>query len=297
MSSLRHHLGSLRRRSRVKLFGNNHSLRTNCLYYLYHRSCRRIWERKLRAAPASTVEAGARALHEQGFAVYPPAADLNLVTRIGATIDELFSRLQDTMLLSDGLYRLRDGLEKVPEIVELITPEIEETIEHYFRSHFKIFGVYFYRTIPTEAQPASSFLWHLDNCPRHEIKLMVYLDDTTAATGAFRLKPKPLSNFLKARGFWDRRENDRFGEVLEEECTTVTLEGPAGTCVLFQNGGCIHKGTFPLYKHRDVATFVIIPSSISWRLHFARNRHLLSTNSGICVNPFTDTPQSISYTE
>jgi hypothetical protein len=77
----------------------------------------------------------------------------------------------------------------------------------------------------------------------------------------------------------------------------TVFEGPVGTSILFQNRAVAHRATSPLRGHRDVVTFVITPSDIPWRAHFARNRHKLSTNTGICLNPFTDRPQSIGYRE
>ncbi len=295
MSTLRRSMGWVRRWARFALFENNHPITTNLLYSLYLARCRRRWKRPSNVS--ATVIDSARSLRDQGYAVLPPAADSSLISTISSTVDELFEQERDTVTISSGLFRLRDGVERLPRIIEHITPDIEQIIEEYFGSHFKIFGVYFYRTVPTDRQTASSFLWHFDNCPRHEIKLMVYLDDTTSDTGAFRLKPKPLSDEMKAQGFWDRNKAQRFQTELENGETTDVLEGPAGTRILFQNGGCIHKGTFPVHKHRDVVTFVIIPSPVPWRVHFARNRHLLSTNSGVCLNPFTDRPQSVGYLE
>lgn len=295
MTTLRRSLGWVRRWARFTLFENNHPITTNLLYSLYMARCRKKWKRP--SSVSATIIESARSLRNQGYAVLPPAADSSLISTISSTVDELFEQGRDTVTISSGLFRLRDGVERLPRIIEHISPDIEQIIEEYFGSHFKIFGVYFYRTIPTDGQTASSFLWHFDNCPRHEIKLMVYLDDTTGETGAFRLKPKPLSDEMKAQGFWDRNKAQRFQTELENGETTDVLEGPAGTRILFQNGGCIHKGTFPVRKHRDVVTFVIIPSPVPWRVHFARNRHLLSTNSGVCLNPFTDRPQSVGYLE
>ena len=42
-------------------------------------------------------------------------------------------------------------------------------------------------------------------------------------------------------------------------------------------------------------TMVIIPSLIPWRDHYARTKHLLSTNAGLCKDPWTDEPENIGY--
>lgn len=296
MNTVRHYLKRIRRWLRVRLFENNHPLTTNLLYFFYHLRCQRVWKRPSGQSASASSQA-AEVLRTDGYKVFSPTVDPDLIESVSTKVDELFDYSGYAVQVSQKLFRLRDGLELVPKIEDFMTPEIEQTVEQYFGSHFKIFGVYFYRTMPADVPDTSSFLWHLDNCPRQEIKLIVYLDDTPPERGALRLKPVPLSNEMKAQGFWDREQIERFRAVLEDASTTKILEGPAGTSILFQNNGCVHKATSPLRTHRDVATFVLIPATIPWRVHFARNRHLLSTNSGICANPFTDRPLSVGYLE
>ena len=124
---------------------------------------------------------------------------------------------------------------------------------------------------------------------------MVYLDDVVAETGALSVKDKPFSTGLRKEGFFDRRRINQFVDRLDDLSTTRVLEGPTGTRLLFENGGCIHKATSPKFGHRDVVTFVLIPSDTPWRPHFARSRNLLSTNAGICVDPFKDQPEHVGY--
>ena len=210
-------------------------------------------------------------------------------------VDRRFEEQNNGYVVNYGMYRLIDGLELIPEIIDFIDDDLEAIIENYYGSHFKIFAVSFYRTLPTPDKPDSSFLWHLDNCPKQEIKLMVYLDDVVADTGALSVKDKPFSAGLRKEGFFDRRLINQFVDRLADTSTTRVLEGPAGTRLLFENGGCIHKATSPKHGHRDVVTFVLIPSDIPWRPHFARSRNLLSTNAGICIDPFRDRPEHVGY--
>ena len=191
--------------------------------------------------------------------------------------------------------RLVDGIELIPDLVDFIDADMEAVIENYYGSHFKLFAVTCYRTMPTPDKPDSSFLWHLDNCPKQEIKLMVYLDDVVAETGALSVKDKPFSVGLRKEGFFDRRRINQFVGRLDDTASTRVLEGPTGTRLLFENSGCIHKATSPKTGHRDVVTFVIIPSDMPWRPHYARHRNLMSTNAGICVDPFSDKPEHIGY--
>jgi hypothetical protein len=215
----------------------------------------------------------------------------SLRTKVDGILDQPDSRIE----ISDGLFRMVDGSDRAPEIINFVDPELESVIEGYYRSHFKIFSIYFYRTIPTPSKPESSFLWHVDNCPRQEMKLMVYLDDVQVDTGAIRLKNKPLTDHLKSSGFRERKRIDAFADILANETTTNAIAAPLGTRILFQNGGVIHRAISPERLHRDVVMFVIIPSDIPWRPHYARTRHLLGTNAGICIDPYSDRPENVGY--
>jgi hypothetical protein len=280
----------LRHAVRDRLFANNQPAAVNLRYASYQREVRHNWKPN---GIAPSEEAAARQFEQNGHLVKAPSPTFS--DEIGAKVDTLFSDPANCYPLTVGMSRLIDGIEHVPEIMNAIDPEMERILESYYRSHFKIFGVYFYRTVPTPSKPQSSFLWHLDNCPDPEIKLMVYLDSVTSNTGALRLKNKSLSNGLRANGFRNRNNVDHLQSDLDADQTTELIEGPAGTRILFENGKVIHKATSPLSSHRDVATMVIIPSDIHWRVHFARNRHLLSTNAGACTDPRRDTAEHVGY--
>lgn len=281
--------------TRVAMFGNNHSLGVNLKYAAYAKSARRSWKPVVKATPEQ--RATAERFKREGFAVLPPPAKMTpeRLRQIKETVDQRFREQNDGFVINYGMKRMIDGLELVPEIIDFIDDDLETAVENYYGSHFKIFAVSFYRTRPTPDKPDSSFLWHLDNCPRQEIKLMVYLDDVVAETGALSVKDKPFSEELRREGFFDRRRISQFVTRLDDTGSTKVLEGPVGTRLLFENGRCIHKATSPQRDHRDVVTFVLIPSDMHWRPHFARNRNLLSTNAGICVDPFRDRPEHVGY--
>jgi len=280
-------------RMRLAMFGNNHSVFTNLRYSSYHRAAARRW-RPSSATDGAEAQA-ARKFAEEGWAVLPPAVDAAFSLDIGLRVDALFNSGDGVVKVSDGLMRLVDGVERVPDVIRFAGGSVADTIEHFYGSHFKLYSVSFYRTIPNQSVPESSFLWHFDNVPDQEIKLMVYFDDVYEDTGAFRFKNRALSEDLRKQGFWHRKNYPKVAPRLDDPSTTVCVEGAPGTTILFQNGRVAHKATAPRRLHRDIATFVIIPLTIPWREHFARNRHLLSTNAGVCKNPWTDEPENIGY--
>lgn len=290
---VRNTLASARLELRLRLFGNNHSIATNRRYETYERLCHRSWHPV--ESPRGEDRERAAHLAQEGFTMVEPSITEEESLALGNKVDQLFDMPECVYPVAEGLYRFVDGLDRVPDIMRFVPGRIERVIEAYFRSHFKFYNVSFYRTVPNPAAPKSSFLWHFDNVPRQELKLMVYLDDVFPDTGAFRLKAKPLSDALRRKGCWHRHRVAEHMDILDDESTTVTVGGGPGTCVLFQNGKVMHKATAPTRLHRDVVTMVIIPSDIPWREHFVRNRHLLSTNAGICLDPFTDRPENIGY--
>jgi hypothetical protein len=295
MQSLRKIASRARLQTRVAMFGNNHSVGVNLKYAAYANNARRSWRPFKKAQPAQ-IDMAER-FKSDGFAALAPPSKMTpeQLRAIKEKVDSRFAEQNNGFVVNYGMNRMIDGLELIPEIIDFIDDDLETIVENYYGSHFKIFAVSFYRTMPTPDKPDSSFLWHLDNCPRQEIKLMIYLDDVVAETGALSVKDKPFSDKLRREGFFDRRRIERFLSRLDDKSTTRLLEGPVGTRLLFENGGCIHKATSPTRDHRDVVTFVLIPSDIHWRAHFARNRNLLSTNAGICIDPFRDRPEHVGY--
>jgi len=281
----------MRHAVRDKLFRNNQPLAVNLRYAKYQAEVRKGWK-------PNGISAGDTALaqqfHKDGYIVLPPPQTLD-GDGLARQTDDAFAVPANRYTIMDGLFRMIDGVERIPSVADVFDAQMEQVLESYYQSHFKIFGIYFYRTLPTPSKPQSSFLWHLDNCPGPEIKLMVYLDNVVEDTGAFRLKKKSLTDEIRAKGFRNRSQIQRVQADLENSATTDVIEGQPGTRILFENGQVLHKATSPLRDHRDVVTFVIIPSDVPWRAHFARNRHLLSTNCGACIDPRTDRPQHVGY--
>jgi hypothetical protein len=292
---LRKSLARRRMKARVAAFGNNQPAAINRHYRGYHAAAKRAFDAR-RAGGDETTDADAARLERDGFLVVPPSPVAAAGAQsMKARIDEAFEDAGNCYPLSGGAKRLIDGAEMFPEVVALLRGRVEHILERYFQSHFKIFSASYYRTVPDDSVPESSFLWHFDNAPDLQLKAMIYLDDVAADTGAFRFKSKADSERARAAGFWHRDDYERGRAVFDEDATTHVIEGATGTVILFQPGRVVHKATAPAHGHRDVAVLVINPSKIYWREHLARHRHLLSTNAGLCLNLDTDQPENIGY--
>ena len=83
-------LSTLRRGFRTRLFGNNHSVRTNLLYRRWHADCRRAW----RPRGGSAGREAADAFRETGYLVLPPPPSMapGDLAALRAKVDTLFRR-------------------------------------------------------------------------------------------------------------------------------------------------------------------------------------------------------------
>lgn len=285
MALVRKTIGASRRALRLKLFGNNLTLAVNLNHKRYQTKAKQVWAKIKTLSRSVNVAQWANELQREGFVQLDPGVKPELLEAIQKKCDRLFSEPDAYMRATEGAIRLKDGIGKIPEIAQLFTDDIVQTVENYYASFFKIYWVQVYRTLPSEHEPDTSFLWHVDNCPPQVVKLMVYLTDTQENTGSFRLKPRPLSTQLLDQGFFDRSKNDRFAHILSDMRTTRVFEGPKGTSILFLNWACVHRAKHPEIKHRDVAVFFLTPSLIPWDQHLKTNRETLSLREDVCPNP------------
>jgi hypothetical protein len=287
LTGIRRALGASRRAVRVRMFGNNQPFSVNLRNRRYLAEARKIWRARGERPLSASAGQWARQLGEQGYVQIAPSPEqAALYEGLQQRADRDFATPALCTSPIDGAVRLKDGIGRLPEICDVFTPDIVQAVESYLQSHFKIYWVQVYRTMPSEKAPEKSFLWHVDNCPQEVVKLMVYLTDTWENTGAFRLKPRPLSRSMISRGFWDRAQNVRFEGELKDGATTRVFEGAKGTRILFLNWGCIHRAKHPETSHRDVAVFNLIPSTIPWDEHARKHRAELSLrDEDVCADP------------
>ncbi|MBI3757806.1 MAG: hypothetical protein HY267_07515 [Deltaproteobacteria bacterium] len=270
---------------RLKLFGNNQPAALNLRHRWYHSKARQFWTKSETPSSSADVLKWATELRREGYVQLEPGVSPELLDSLHDQANRAFADPASYISPTAGTLRLKDGIGNMPDIARLFTNDIVQTVENYYGSFFKVYWVQVYRTLPTDMDPDTSFLWHVDNCPPQIVKLMVYLTDTQENTGAFRLKPRPLSTRLLDQGFFDRSKNDRFAHVLNDASTTKIFEGPKGTSILFLNWGCVHRAKHPEIKHRDVAVFFLIPSLTPWDRHLKENVEKLSLREDVCPNP------------
>ncbi len=284
---LRRALGRLRRKVHVRLVGNDVSFTINSKNRKYHAKAQGVWAAAPRPPLSPSVPAWANQLERDGYVQFSPeGAKSAFFEALNAEVERHFAEPASSITPIDGAIRLKDGVNRVSAICDVINSDISQTVEAYFKSHFKVYWAQIYRTVPSPHSPDASFLWHVDNAPPHVMKLMVYLTDTSKESGALRLKPRPFSDQLLGEGFWDRSNAARFSSRLNDESTTKVFEGGKGTAILFLNWACIHRAAHPTVGYRDVVVFDLIPSIEPWNEHLKRNRrHLSQRDSDVCPDP------------
>jgi len=200
-----------------------------------------------------------------------------------------------------------------------IAKELKIIVDNYLVSYLEknIFGCYvqcqnakIYKTVNESLIEKLSWLWHFDNNPKEQIKVMIYFNDVND-NGPF----KYLSKDNKAikinpnnRAFENpdpqRAENWFEGLnlkwrgtrvpsyiihkfITEKSCIENNVRGPAGTSILFDNN-IIHKGTIPIEGFRYAMTLAFQPINKKLNPNFSPK----NTGNGWSYNAFDKNPES-----
>lgn len=197
---------------------------------------------------------------------------------------------------------------KVANIWDL--PELEQLANHFlcqleqtvFKSWALVCAAHIYRNIPSDAERKSSWLWHYDNNPKEEIKLLIYLTDVTEDIAPFEyLRHKKTGEVIKMPTsrlgyehwkpsppmFPQSRIPDRIiDQLVTQGYARHKVIGPKGTVIFFDNN-CIHRANVPVEGYRDVVIFNIRP------VHFQIRPCITTqyTGSWMHIDPVIDPEQ------
>jgi len=199
-----------------------------------------------------------------------------------------------------------------------VSKELKIIVDNYLVPYLEknIFGCYvqcqnvkIYKTISESLIETSSWLWHFDNNPKEQIKVMIYLNDVDD-NGPF----KYLSKYNEAIKIETSKKdytswvggNQAYFETLgkkwkgtripshiihkittEKSCIENNVKGPAGTSILFDNN-IIHKGTIPVEGFRYAMTLQFQPINKKLNPNFSKE----NTGNGWDYNLFSPDPES-----
>lgn len=173
--------------------------------------------------------------------------------------------------------------------VFIFEKEIKIILENYLVPYLEkdIFGCYvqcqnvkIYKTTSDSLIEQLSWLWHFDNNPKEQIKVMIYLNDVdnngpfiylSKDNKAIKInstkqdyknwKPGSIGLFNAFGIKWEGTripKNITFNFKEKQKCKETEVKGPAGTSILFDNN-IIHKGTIPSEGHRYAMTLQFQP--------------------------------------
>ena len=161
--------------------------------------------------------------------------------------------------------------------------------ERVFKSYIHVDNIKIYRSEVSDKADSSSWLWHFDNNPREQIKILIYLTDVDEGCGEFTFlekegkaikvptsrvsypkkwiepwnNPPPTYKLTEQNISWigrDRVPIEAISKLKNEHGYQInSVKGSKGTLFLFDNN-VIHKATVPKNNHRDVIVMQFKPS-------------------------------------
>ena len=201
--------------------------------------------------------------------------------------------------------------------VFIFEKEIKIILENYLVPYLEkdIFGCYvqcqnvkIYKTTSDSLIEQLSWLWHFDNNPKEQIKVMIYLNDVNN-NGPFKYLSKDneaikIETSKKDHTSWIHGNQAHF-EILgkkwkgtrvprhiisnlqsKNEIIEKDVKGPAGTAILFDNN-ILHKGTIPFEGFRYAMTLQFQPTNKKLKPNFSEK----NTGNGWGHNVFLKDPE------
>ncbi|RZD48709.1 MAG: hypothetical protein CXT78_00935 [Thaumarchaeota archaeon] len=156
----------------------------------------------------------------------------------------------------------------IPEVKKLITAQVIEFFEQYYKTPFKIVDIFAWRNIHVPPEIANkhemfSSYWHCDGRDTTWTKLFVYLDDVTSKDGPFHVQTSDRTKEIFELGFVDRKKPNIPKELLENPKYITTYTGVKGTTLVGNLELTLHKAGIPELGHtRDLIQFQLAPSDM-----------------------------------
>jgi hypothetical protein len=155
--------------------------------------------------------------------------------------------------------------EQVPELMDLITPQMLDAVRQYYGTNFRLLNVSAWRnwSIPSAplAEEAYSNNWHTDGRRIDMLKVFVTGSDVTVDDGPTHVLSREWTHAVVRRGYNHRRDYQIPVEFIENPEHMVKLTGPAGTALLCNTNLCFHRASVPAEgRSRDLIEYRFIAS-------------------------------------
>jgi len=172
--------------------------------------------------------------------------------------DDRFSEIGSEYEGKIYMRSLKNPNKDIPEISNILTKEIIQTLEKYYHGYFKVNRVESWRNygVPDELaknQEMFSNFWHCDRRRTDYTKLFINLSNITENDGPFHIVSRDRTKHLLKMGFRNRKNYNLSEEILEDGNYVFKGIGEMGTAYLANTEVCLHKAGTPDFRHqRDI---------------------------------------------
>lgn len=239
-----------------------------------NRGQRRLLNRH-RAHPAVTLEPAGIALAEQvsglGCAVVDPQYREGLIETVRDGYERVIQDDSATVdmggRIKEVVRYVKDPLHRVPEMRELLTAPVLQTLDAYYGGRWRVQHVRMWRIghLTEEQRQVHHYgnLWHCDQHPTSTLKFFVQISDgVTAAGGAFRMHNIPTTRRIMRSGYlgqgWAKGPAKA---MLDDPALVIPFDVPAGIGAFCNTTQVLHRaGIPPLGTTRGMAQFTFVPA-------------------------------------
>ena len=212
-------------------------------------------------------------MKQQGFLIEDHPDQAETINRIAEDWDRYAGRQSVPMsgrLELSSADQSKDLETFIPSLEKLINRTVQNTLECFFKSHFRIVNYHLYRNSkPNNMGPQDAYgataNWHTDGSTSESIKLFFMLSDITVNNGPMEiLSIKDTKKVIKSGNFYFPDTQNRTNAYVDEFVKTTSLKGKPGTCFYALTNDVLHRATIPNEgQHRDLIVFYITSSSKS----------------------------------
>lgn len=205
-----------------------------------------------------------------GYITLPKVLDLGSAKTVKEKYDAMIEDPKWSVSSPNGFTRfLCDPIKQIPEIIDLLCPEIFDTIQSYYKTAFRIKSVRAWRNyhVPgydPDRMDAFSNTFHNDYLPVTGLRVFILLsDNVTRETGATKLHDKVKSKeIIRSLKYFHRfKLSQKSINYLNDPEKLIYFEGSIGDACICNTQECLHAASIPKKGTlRDILQFEIYPA-------------------------------------
>jgi hypothetical protein len=155
-----------------------------------------------------------------------------------------------------------------PLIDKILTEELLEVIQQYYKSYVNLLNIHIYRiTSPDDKMLENAYgqtvNFHTDGSTSESLKIFILLNDTSEIDGPMNLiNTENTASILKNTKI--NLDVSVRNEFIERNHHTVKFIGEKGRVLIARTNDCLHRATTPLSgRTRDIMTLYVTTSGVS----------------------------------